>query len=270
MKRTFLLGWLLAGMVVVAGGVAGIETDTPINETTTATTVTEPADTTMPDTTSQEKTTQTISQQSETTDRGSRNSNVTIPINSTALPRNCSVSVATKGNVTIAIAKSGNETVATANVSAAWLVYTNRVERVNERVNERLPEWVSNMSAIRMTSIGQSNTTMVQGESVSRVVIGVAPKQVGEIREEIPQQINCVEIAVKPVGRIVPAGGEGAASKVNTIENSSETLTVSDEFTLTEVGNTTSETTSSSSTGAGFGVGAAVVAVYVLVLVRRR
>jgi hypothetical protein len=268
MKRAFLLGWLLAGMVIFAGGVAGIGTETPINETT-STTGTEPADTTMPDTTSQGTTNATPRQQPAITNQSGRNqSNVTVPINSTTLSgQNCSVSVATTGNVTIAIAKSGNETIETANVSAAWLVYTNRVERVNEYVNEHLPEWVSNTSAIRLTGTGRSNTTTVQGESVPRVVVGVAPEQVNEIREEVPRQINCVEIAVKPMGRIVPAGGAGAASTVTTTGNSSMNSTTVDKSTPAETSNTTSEATTSSSTGAGFGVGTAVVTVCVLVFV---
>jgi hypothetical protein len=279
MKRTVFLVCLLCGMVVFAGGVAGIGTDTSINETT-STSVSEPADTTMPDTMGQEATNTTPRQQRAITNQSGRNqSNVTVPINSTTLSgQNCSVSVATTGNVTIPIAKSGDETVATANVSAGWLVYTNRVERVNEQVNEHLSEWVTNTSAIRSTSIGRSNNTTVQGDPVTRVVVGVAPEQVNEVREEIPRQINCVEIAVEPTGRIVASGG-GASASVNestainaniSTMTDSTVVTATDSTTTVETDDTTSQSTTTSSSGSGFGIGVTVVAVCALVFVRRR
>lgn len=278
MKRTVFLGCLLVGMVVFAGSVAAIGMETTADELTSKTAQVEGNNTTSPKTTDQ-TTNATPRQQRAITNQSGRNaSNVTVQINSTTLSGpNCSVSVATTGNVTIPIAKSGNETVATANVSAGWLVYTNRVERVNEYVKDHLPEWVSNTSAIRSTGIGRSNNTTVQGDPVTQVVVGVAPEQVDEVREAIPRQINCVEIAVEPTGRIVVMGGASTSVNGNTaIETNISTvndptvMTATDSITTAAIDDTTSGTTTTSSTGPGFDIGAAVVAVCALVFVRRR
>lgn len=280
MKRAVILGWLLAGVVVFAGSVAGIGMGTATDEMTTSNAAQIESNTPIPETTDQTANVTPGQQRAITNQSGRNQSNVTVQINSTTLSgQNCSVSVATTGNVTIPLAKSGNETVATTNVSAGWLVYTNRVERVNEQVNERLPEWVSNTSAVRSTGISQSNNTTVQGESVTRVVVGVAPGQVDEIRDEIPRQINCVEIAVRPMGRAVALGGASASSNESTVINANisdrgsitvMTATATNRPTPSETTDTADDSTTTSSTGPGFGIGATVVAVCALVFVRRR
>ena len=107
--------------------------------------------------------------------------------------------ISTSETKTIPVLKSGDRVIRSANVSSKWLSYMKKVKKVNREVQRKYQD----TPGVRTIGMGDSEK-MIDGNQVSKVVVGAKSDKLNSVRKIIPNQVDGVTVDVKSVDKINP------------------------------------------------------------------